>query len=75
MTSLGNEYKYNKNKESEEVQMKTWKVKRFLSTYTVDATTRSKAKYAAYKVYRKSKRKPLSFFPWVVGVSKIKCVG
>lgn len=55
--------------------MKTWKVKRFLSTYTVDATTRSKAKYAAYKVYRKSKRKPLSFFPWVVGVSKIKCVG
>lgn len=54
--------------------MKTWKVRRFLSTYIVDATSRSKAKYAAYKVYRKTKRKPISFIPWVFNVSKCKVI-
>ena len=50
--------------------MKTWKVRRKLSTYTVEASSRNKAKYEAYKAYRRRKRNPMAFFPWVIGVSK-----
>ena len=54
--------------------MKTYKVKRTFITYTVDASSPSKAKYAAYKKYRKRRRRPTEFFPWVKGVKKVSCV-
>lgn len=54
--------------------MKTYKVKRRWSCYIVEATNRNKAKYAAYKKYCRKTRRPKSFFPWVVGVTKVTIV-
>ena len=51
--------------------MKIYKVKRNLATYIVEAPTRNKAKYAAYKEYRRKCRRPKAFFPWVVNVSRV----
>lgn len=51
--------------------MKTWKVKRGFTWFEVEALSRNKAKYAAYKQYRRKRKNPLAFFPWVTKVSKV----
>lgn len=47
---------------------RTWCIRRGLSTYKVEATTRSKAKYEAYKEYKCRRKCPIPFFDWVVSV-------
>lgn len=51
--------------------MYKWSVKRRLKTYRVEATTRSKAKYAAYKIYCKFTKNPMSFKDFFLGIKKV----
>lgn len=52
--------------------MSEWIVKRRFLTYKVEATTRSKARYAAYKIYCSKSKNPVSFYEFFTTVSKVK---
>lgn len=52
--------------------MSEWIVRRRFSTYKVEAMTRSKARYAAYKIYRSKSKNPVSFYEFFTTVSVVK---
>ena len=52
--------------------MSHYTVKRKKKRYTVEATTRSKAKYQAYLEYREKAKRPMSFFQFFTAVSRVR---
>lgn len=55
-----------------EMDVAKWQVKRRLTTFTVYAKTRSKARYQAYLQYCTKVKKPKSFYSFFTSVSKVK---
>ena len=54
--------------------MAQWKVKRNFTTFTVEADTRSKARYQAFLQYCKKRKNPVSFYKFFTTISKVKKV-
>ena len=52
--------------------MSEWIIKRRFSSYEVEADTRSKARYKAYKAYCRKAKRPVTFKEFFMTINKIK---